>query len=132
MIAELCGFQMTVEKAAKIITSTNTTGSNRSKQRGEPIEIRSNYLQFAQSAGKNRAYEVWLVFASNWLKNWREISQPITKRSNGVITFDIHLKTALLQRILGFLWKFARDKADNGKLNCVKIGNCAFCVEQFF
>ena len=33
----------------------------------------------------------------NWLKNWRESFKPITKRSNRnhVITFDIHLKTAL-------------------------------------
>ena len=37
-------------------------------------------------------------FASHWLKNWRESFKPITKRSNRnhVITFDGHLKTALL------------------------------------
>ena len=37
-------------------------------------------------------------FASHWLNNWRESFQPITKRSNRnqVITFDSHLKTALL------------------------------------
>ena len=37
-------------------------------------------------------------FASRWLKNWRESLKPITKRSNRnhVITFDSHLKTALL------------------------------------
>ena len=37
-------------------------------------------------------------FASHWLKNWREFFKPITKRSNRnhVITFDGHLKTALL------------------------------------
>ena len=37
-------------------------------------------------------------FASRWLKNWRESFKPITKRSNHnhVITFDSHLKTALL------------------------------------
>ena len=36
--------------------------------------------------------------ASHWLKNWRESLSPITKRSNRnhVITFDSHLKTALL------------------------------------
>ena len=36
-------------------------------------------------------------FASHWLKNWREICKPITKRSNRdhVINSDIHLKTAL-------------------------------------
>ena len=33
-------------------------------------------------------------FASNWLKNWCETFEPITKRSNHnhVITFDSHLK----------------------------------------
>ena len=37
-------------------------------------------------------------FASHWLKNWRESFKPITKRSNRnhVITFDSHLKTALI------------------------------------
>ena len=37
-------------------------------------------------------------FDSHWLKNWRESFTPITKRSNRnhVITFDSHLKTALL------------------------------------
>ena len=37
-------------------------------------------------------------FASHWLKNWREIFKPITKSSNRnrVITFDSHLKTALM------------------------------------
>ena len=37
-------------------------------------------------------------FASRWWKNWRESFKPITKRSNRnhVITFDSHLKTALL------------------------------------
>ena len=39
-------------------------------------------------------------FPSHWLINWREIFQPITKRSNRnhVITFDSHLKTALCSR----------------------------------
>ena len=40
-------------------------------------------------------------FASHWLKNWRESCKPITKRSNRnhVITFDSHLKTALMMMI---------------------------------
>ena len=37
-------------------------------------------------------------FDSHWLKNWRDSFKPITKRSNRnhVITFDSHLKTALI------------------------------------
>ena len=36
-------------------------------------------------------------FACYWLKNWREILKPVTKRNNRnrVIIFSIHLKTAL-------------------------------------
>ena len=39
-------------------------------------------------------------FASHWLKNWRDSFKPITKHSNRnhVITFDSHLKTALLRK----------------------------------
>ena len=35
-------------------------------------------------------------FASHWLKNLPDILKAITKRSNRVITFDSHVKTALL------------------------------------
>ena len=44
-------------------------------------------------------------FDSHWLKNWRESFKPITKRSNRnhVITFDSHLKTALVSD-LGKVW----------------------------
>ena len=40
-------------------------------------------------------------FASHWLKNWRESYKPSTKRSNHnhVITFDSHLKTAVIRQI---------------------------------
>ena len=40
-------------------------------------------------------------FDSHWLKNWRESFKPITKRSNRnhVITFNSHLKTALLAQV---------------------------------
>jgi len=37
-------------------------------------------------------------FTSHWMKNWRESCKPIIKCDNHdhVITFDSHLKTALL------------------------------------
>ena len=46
---------------------------------------------------KSRVRELVLVLC-HWLKNWRESFKPITKRSNRnhVITFDSHLKTALM------------------------------------
>ena len=51
-----------------------------------------------------KAQEKWRVqgaigigFTPHWLKSLREIFKSIAQRSNGnrVITFDIHLKTAL-------------------------------------
>ena len=40
-------------------------------------------------------------FDSHWLKNWRESFEPITKHNNRnrVITFNSHLKTALLAQV---------------------------------
>ena len=54
-------------------------------------------------------------FASSWLKNWRETFKPFTKRSNRnhVITFDGHLKTALLKVNMWFKKKKKRKKGDN-------------------
>ena len=44
-------------------------------------------------------------FPSDWLINWHEIFEPITKlcNCNRVVTFDIHLKTALM--LLRFLFE---------------------------
>ena len=41
-------------------------------------------------------------FDSHWLKNWHESFKLITKRSNRnhVITFNSHLKTALIMNFL--------------------------------
>ena len=40
---------------------------------------------------------IGFVFASHWLKKWRDILKPIAKRSNSnrIFTLDSHLKTAL-------------------------------------
>ena len=88
---------MTVEKKKnKAITPTN---HNTNKQCHEPITIPSNYLLLARSAGKSRVKgAIGFVFASHWLKNWRDSFKPITTRINRnyVITFDSHLKTALI------------------------------------
>jgi len=48
-------------------------------------------------------------FASHWLKNWREIFKPITKRSNRsrAITFDSYMKTAQSS----FITRFSNDIA---------------------
>ena len=78
----------------KAITPTN---HNRSRQRNEPITIAITCSSL-KAREKSRAHgAIGFGFASHWLKNWRESFKPITKRSNRnhVITFDIHLKTAL-------------------------------------
>jgi len=56
-------------------------------------------------------------FASHWLKNWRESLKPITMHSNRnhVITFDSHLKTALLA--IGSL----RNHDDDGNKNVTNL-----------
>ena len=93
----------------KAVTPTN---HNRSTQCDEPIttgaDSAMNQSQFLAitcnsliAREKSRVHGViGFGFASHWLKNWYESFKPITKRSNRdhVITFDSHLKTALLQR----------------------------------
>ena len=62
----------------------------------EFLAITCNSLEAREKSRVHGA--IGFGFASYWLKNWRESSKPITKRSNRnhVITFDSHLKTALL------------------------------------
>ena len=82
---------MTVEKLKQNqLLRPITTGTNSSMNHS--LEARE----------KSRVHgAIGFGFASHWLKNWRDSFKPITKRSNRnhVITFDGHLKTALM------LWK---------------------------
>ena len=60
----------------------------------QSFENCSNLQQLEHSA-------IGFTFASDWLKNCREIFNPITDRSNRnrVITFDSHLETTLRSQI---------------------------------
>ena len=90
------GFQMTDTKNKKIKKTVNLTGHKWRKQRNEPIRIQGMKYNFLKARQKSRIQGVLgFGFASHWLKNWREIFKPITKRSNCVINFDSRLKTAL-------------------------------------
>ena len=62
------------------------------------LAITCNLLKAREKSRVHSA--IGFGFASNWLKNWREIFKPITKRinRNHVITFDSHLKTALIAK----------------------------------
>ena len=61
------------------------------------LTIICNSLKVRQKSRVHGA--IGFGFASHWLKNWRESFWPITKSGNRnrVITFDNHLKTALMR-----------------------------------
>ena len=88
---------MTVEKPKqKQSLRLITTGADSAMNQSQFLAITCNLLEARE---KSRVYGViGFVFASHWLKSWRESFKPITKRSNRnhVITLDSHLKTALL------------------------------------
>ena len=85
---------MTVEKPTpKQLLRPITTGADSAMNQSQFIAITCNSLKARE---KSRVHSA-IGFTSHWLKYWCESFEPITKRSNGnhVITFDIHLKTAL-------------------------------------
>ena len=90
---------MTVEKPKpKQLLRPITTGTNSAMNQSQFLAISCNSLE---ARGKSRVHgAIGFGFASHWLKNWRESFKPITKLShrNHVITFDSHLKTALLEK----------------------------------
>ena len=73
-----------------------TTGANSAMIQSEFLLFTSNSLKGREKSRVHGA--IGFGFASHWLKNWRESFKPIAKRSNRnhVITFDGHLKTALV------------------------------------
>ena len=66
------------------------------------LAITCNSFEALEKSRVQGAIGFGFGFASHWLKNWRESFKPITKLSNRshVITFDSHLKTALLSLLL--------------------------------
>ena len=94
----LCtSYILTVEKPKpKQLLRPITIGTNSSMNQSQFLAITCNSPEARE---KSRAHgAIGFGVASHWLKNWREFFKPITKRSNRdhVITFDSHLKTALL------------------------------------
>ena len=86
---------MTVEKPKpKQLLRPITTGENSAMNQSQFLAIIWNLLKAWE---KSRVHGA-IGFASHWLKNWYESFKPIIKRSNRnhVITFDSHLKTALV------------------------------------
>ena len=88
---------MTVEKPKpKQLLRPITTGAASEMSQSQFLAITCNSLKAREKSHVHGASG--FGFASHWLKNWRESSGPIAKRSNRnhVITLDSHLKTALI------------------------------------
>ena len=85
---------MTVEKPKPI--RPITTGAGSAMNQSQFLAITCNSLKARERSRVHGA--IGFGFASHWLKNWRESFKPNTKRSNRNhgITFDSHMKTALL------------------------------------
>ena len=92
---------MTVEKPKpKQLLRPITTGANSEMNQSQFQAITCNSLEARE---KSRVHDaIGFGFASHWLKNCRGSFKPITKRSNRnhVITFDSHLKPALLVTVV--------------------------------
>ena len=86
---------MTVEKPKQLLRPI-TTGADSAMNQSQFLAITCNSLRAREKSRVHCA--IGFGFASHLLKNWRESFKPITKRSNGnyIITFDSHLKTALI------------------------------------
>ena len=95
---------MTVEKPKpKQLLRPITTEANSAMNQSQFLAITCNSLEAREKSRVHGA--IGFGFDSHWLKNWRESFKPITKRSNRnhVITFDSHLKTALILRLFCFV-----------------------------
>ena len=88
---------MTVEKPKpKQLLRPIPTEADSAMNQSQFLAITCNSLKARE---KSRVQDAIVFrFASYWLKSWRESFKPITKRSNRnhLITFDSHLKAALL------------------------------------
>ena len=88
---------MTVEKPKpKGLLRPITIGANSAMDQSQFLAITCTSLKTRKKSRVHGA--VGFGVASHWLKNWRESFKSITERSNRnhVITFDSHLKTALI------------------------------------
>ena len=84
---------MTVEKPKlQQLLRPITTGAGSAMNQLQFLAITGNSLEAREKSRVRGA--IGFGFASHWLNNWRDSFEPITKRSNYVITFDSHLKTA--------------------------------------
>ena len=98
---------MTIEKPKpKQLLRPITTGAGNAMNQSQFLAITCNSLEAREKSRVRGA--IGFGFASHCLKNWRESFKPIIKHSNRnlVITFDSHLKTALIMIIICGYMKF--------------------------
>ena len=92
---------MTVKKPKpKQLPRPITTGAGKAMNQSQFLPITCNSLVAREKSRVHGA--IGFAFAFHRLKNCRESFKPITKRSNRnhVITFDSHLKTALIAIVI--------------------------------
>ena len=73
-----------------------TTGANSARNQSEFLATVCNLLK-AREKSREQGANTFGFRLAHWLKIWREIFKPMTKRSNPnrETSFDIYLKTAL-------------------------------------
>ena len=81
----------------EVITSPKQTKENTAKKKKGKLALKPSELPKARENTGDQVVIV-LCFASDWLREWREFSGPITERSKAKpiqsgITFDTHPKT---------------------------------------
>ena len=92
----------------KLLLRTIMTGANSSMNQSEFLQLHVTWPRRGKKSGVQG--EISFGFASHWLRNWRAIFNPITKRSNRnhVINYDSYLKTAIND--LDLTWKSRRTR----------------------
>ena len=103
-----------------------TVAANSARNQSEFQAITGNVLKAREKLRVQGA--IGFGFASHWLHNWREIfSQPLSV----AITFDSHLKTALLKHLQKRPWKTcSATQKVSSKIRC--IINDKLKKEEFF
>ena len=92
---------MAVEKPKpKQLLRVIPTGAGSAMNQSQFLTITCNSLEAGEKSRVHGA--IGFCFDSHWLKNWRESFKPITRWSNRnlVMTFDSHLKTALIPLLI--------------------------------
>ena len=107
---------MTDEKPKpKQLLRSITTGAGSAMNRSQFLAITCNSLEAREKSRVHGA--IAFCFDSHWLKNWRESFKPITKRRNRnhIITFDSHLKTAIMIANAQNTAEYENSKRPRGK-----------------